>query len=57
MANWYWYVEATHYGELNWRNLEALTKPRYGFHVPRTVARDNFYAKLEEQRAADKQEQ
>ena len=30
---------------------------RYGFHVPRTVARDTFYAKLEEQRAADKQEQ
>ncbi|AEO59403.1 hypothetical protein MYCTH_111770 [Thermothelomyces thermophilus ATCC 42464] len=24
----------------------------YGFHVPRTNARDNYYKKLEEQRAA-----
>ncbi|AEO64749.1 uncharacterized protein THITE_2111058 [Thermothielavioides terrestris NRRL 8126] len=24
----------------------------YGFHVPRTVARDNYYRKLEEERAA-----
>ncbi|KAL2149044.1 hypothetical protein VTH82DRAFT_1730 [Thermothelomyces myriococcoides] len=24
----------------------------YGYHVPRTVARDNFYKKLEEERAA-----
>ncbi|KAF4121013.1 cytochrome c oxidase subunit 7 [Geosmithia morbida] len=29
----------------------------YGFHVPRTNARDNFYAKLEEKRAADKASQ
>lgn len=25
---------------------------RYGYHVPRTVARDNYYRKLEEERAA-----
>ncbi|KAL2260246.1 hypothetical protein VTK26DRAFT_5828 [Humicola hyalothermophila] len=24
----------------------------YGFHVPRTQARDNYYRKLEEERAA-----
>ncbi|RKU49482.1 hypothetical protein DL546_008144 [Coniochaeta pulveracea] len=24
----------------------------YGYHVPRTQARDNFYKKLEEERAA-----
>ncbi|KAL2134499.1 hypothetical protein VTI74DRAFT_11682 [Chaetomium olivicolor] len=24
----------------------------YGYHVPRTVARDNYYKKLEEERAA-----
>ncbi|KAK3305157.1 uncharacterized protein B0T15DRAFT_531488 [Chaetomium strumarium] len=24
----------------------------YGYHVPRTVARDNYYRKLEETRAA-----
>ncbi|KAK3196348.1 Cytochrome c oxidase subunit 7A [Lecanicillium sp. MT-2017a] len=23
----------------------------YGYHVPRTVARDNYYAKLDEKRA------
>ncbi|ATY65524.1 Cytochrome c subunit fungal [Cordyceps militaris] len=27
----------------------------YGYHVPRTTARDNYYAKLEEKRYADKQ--
>lgn len=31
---------------------EALTMSRYGYHVPRTQARDNFYKKLEEERAA-----
>lgn len=25
---------------------------RYGYHVPRTNKRDNFYKKLEEERAA-----
>jgi cytochrome c oxidase subunit 7 len=29
-----------------------LTPRRYGYHVPRTNARDNFYKKLEEERAA-----
>ncbi|GAB1319741.1 Cytochrome c oxidase subunit 7A [Madurella fahalii] len=24
----------------------------YGYHVPRTVARDNYYKKLEDERAA-----
>ncbi|KAK4113055.1 cytochrome-c oxidase, subunit VIIa [Canariomyces notabilis] len=24
----------------------------YGYHVPRTVARDNYYRKLEDERAA-----
>jgi cytochrome c oxidase subunit 7 len=28
-----------------------LTLRRYGYHVPRTQARDNFYKKLEEERA------
>ena len=28
---------------------------RYGYHIPRTTARDNYYSKLEEKRAADKQ--
>lgn len=31
----------------------ALTNIRYGFHVPRTNARDNFYAKLEQKRASE----
>ncbi|KAK5990958.1 Cytochrome c oxidase polypeptide VIIA [Cladobotryum mycophilum] len=26
----------------------------YGYHMPRTIARDNYYAKLEEERAARK---
>ncbi|KAL2111239.1 hypothetical protein VUR80DRAFT_10366 [Thermomyces stellatus] len=26
----------------------------YGFHKPRTAARDNFYTKLEQERAAEK---
>lgn len=30
------------------------TGSRYGYHVPRTNARDNFYTKLEEHRAAEK---
>jgi len=35
-------------------NLVSLTKTdsRYGYHAPRTAARDNYYKKLEEQRAA-----
>jgi cytochrome c oxidase subunit 7 len=28
----------------------------YGFHMPRTNARDNYYIKLEEERAAQKNE-
>ncbi|KAH7149723.1 hypothetical protein B0J13DRAFT_621545 [Dactylonectria estremocensis] len=28
----------------------------YGFHMPRTNARDNYYIKLEAERAAAKQE-
>lgn len=57
MANWYWYVITT------WRSSQLIVCAeetdchRYGFHVPRTVARDNFYSKLEEKRASEKQEQ
>jgi hypothetical protein len=29
-----------------------LTLHRYGYHMPRTNARDNYYKKLEEERAA-----
>ena len=29
-----------------------LTRRRYGYHMPRTNARDNFYKKIEEERAA-----
>jgi hypothetical protein len=32
---------------------DGLTCDRYGFHVPRTNARDNFYSKLEEKRASE----
>lgn len=32
--------------------MEGLTMGRYGYHVPRTQARDNYYKNLEEQRAA-----
>ena len=35
--------------------VRALTN-RYGFHMPRTNARDAFYNKLEEQRAAEKEQ-
>jgi hypothetical protein len=31
-------------------------RSRYGFHMPRTNARDNYYIKLEEERAAQKNE-
>lgn len=34
-----------------------LTSDRYGYHVPRTQARDNYYKKLEEERAAKSPEQ
>ncbi|KAM3509279.1 hypothetical protein MY11210_006372 [Beauveria gryllotalpidicola] len=27
----------------------------YGYHIPRTTARDNYYSKLEEKRQAEKQ--
>lgn len=29
-----------------------LTQHRYGYHMPRTNARDNYYKKLEDERAA-----
>ncbi|KAK6214180.1 hypothetical protein LQW54_004606 [Pestalotiopsis sp. IQ-011] len=29
-----------------------LTGNRHGYHMPRTIARDNFYAALEKERAA-----
>lgn len=31
---------------------ELLTWARYGYHMPRTHARDNYYKKLEDERAA-----
>jgi hypothetical protein len=39
--------------ELDKRNNDSDQYFRYGYHVPRTNARDNFYNKLEEQRAAE----
>ncbi|KAF4342704.1 cytochrome c oxidase subunit 7 [Fusarium beomiforme] len=41
MANFFW----THHFD-----------SRYGYHMPRTNARDNYYIKLEEERAAQKNE-
>lgn len=33
----------------------VLTEDRYGYHMPRTNARDAFYIKLESERAENKQ--
>lgn len=38
------------------RRKDLPLRYRYGFHMPRTNARDNYYIKLEEERAAQKSE-
>lgn len=61
MANWYWYEtlslrtqdDSPTIRKLLYATNDNLTCYRYGFHVPRTNARDNFYSKLEDKRASE----
>lgn len=62
MANVYWYVHEqlnTSIDDTKRRQrplISILTRNRYGYHMPRTHARDNYYTKLEAKRAEEAKE-
>jgi hypothetical protein len=63
MANVYWYVHERSNSTDRKRSIgctldEILTFDcdRYGYHMPRTHARDNYYTKLEAKRAEEAKE-